>query len=113
MSDNEPLKVDPNPSAKAEAESFENPDERLRATANAHELAVLAAKKGWVGCLTGSANEAMNTGLLILLISLALLGGSMWGTTQYPNTFIGITDNLFKLVLTVAGYVFGTQHSGR
>jgi hypothetical protein len=68
MPDNEPLKVDRNPSAKAEAESFENPDERLQATANAR-------------------------------------------TIQYHNIFNSITDNLFKLVLTVAGYVFGTQHA--
>ena len=71
-------------------------------------LALLSAKKGWIGRITGSTNEDMNTGLLVLLISLLLLGVSMIGTAEKITEFASISDNLFKVVLTVAGYVFGT-----
>jgi len=106
MPESEPIKVDPNPTPQAEAEQFENPDERARAPANAHELAVLSAKKGWIGRITGSTNEDMNTGLLVLLISLLLWGGSM-----IIKVDASASDNLFKFILTVAGYVFGTKRA--
>lgn len=104
----EPLKVEQNPTPRDEAREFENPDERAKAAARGHELALLKAKTGWIGRLTGSTNESMNTGLLLLLICLALLGFSIIVNAEGIPGFSGITDNLFKLVLTLAGYVFGT-----
>jgi uncharacterized membrane protein (UPF0136 family) len=77
--------------------------------ARPHELALLAAKGGLVGRLTGSTNESLNTGFLVLIISLILFAGSMAGTYVDAAKFSIITDDLFKLVLTVAGYVFGTH----
>ena len=111
--DEPPLQVDPNPTPKAEAEEFENIDERFRAAERGHELAILAAKKGWIGIITGSTNESMNTGLFLLLISLLLLGCSMIGSAKEIAAFNAITDNLFKFVLTLAGYIFGTSMSSK
>jgi hypothetical protein len=107
------IQVDPNPTPKEEAKDFENADERMQAKAQAHELAIINSKKGWVGRVTGSTNEALNTGVFILFLSLILLAASMVGSAYYPTTFAAITDNLFKLALTVAGYIFGTHQSSK
>ena len=97
------LKLDQNPSPKAEAKQFQNADER------AHQIALIVAKKGVVGKLTGSTNDAMNTGTLILIICLFLWGASMVGVCFKADAFSPISDNVFKAVLAVAGYVFGTK----
>ncbi|MGH6845599.1 MAG: hypothetical protein ACRECU_12975, partial [Methylocella sp.] len=107
------LKIDQNPTPKDEARDFENPDERMRDKVNAHELALLTARRGLVGKLTGSTNEALNTGLMVLIVSLILFGFAMLGTYINASGFNTITDDLFKLVLTVAGYVFGTHTANK
>jgi hypothetical protein len=107
------LQLDQNPSPKDEARDFQNTDEKLIAANHAHEIAILNAKRGAIGKLTGSSNDAMNTGLLILIICLVLLALSMIGDCIKPEPFSSITDNLFKVVLTVAGYVFGTHNAAK
>jgi hypothetical protein len=104
-----PLELERNPSPKEEAKDFQNPDERMAAARNAHELALINARRGYVGKITGSTNDAMNTGTFILLICFVFLGISMIGLYIRPEAFGAIVDNLFKAILTVAGYVFGTK----
>jgi hypothetical protein len=110
METDEPqLRIDPNPSPKDEARDFQNSDERRLAATHSHELAMIDARRGLIGRLTGSTNDSMNTGLFILVCGLLLLAGSMVGGLFRPEAFSGTTDNLFKFVLTVSGYVFGTK----
>jgi len=86
-----PLKLDQNPSPKEEAKDFQNADERSIAAHNAHQIALIDAKRGVVGRLTGSTNDAMNTGTLILLICLTLWGLSMVGLYVKTEAFSGIS----------------------
>ena len=109
----DPLKLDKNPTPKDEARDFQNPDERLKAADYAHEIALIAHRKGTIGRLTGSTNEAMNTGTFILIMCLVLLAGSMVGIGFNPTAFGPVTDNLFKVVLAVAGYIFGTKNASK
>jgi uncharacterized MAPEG superfamily protein len=104
-----PLELEQNPSPKEEAKDFQNADERMAAAHNAHELAILNAKRGFVGKVTGSTNDAMNTGTFILIICFIFLGLSMIGLCAKPESFGSITDNIFKAILAVSGYVFGTK----
>ena len=71
------------------------------------------AKRGIVGKLTGSTNDAMNTGLLILIICLILWGLSMIGVYQKAEVFNPISDDIFKVVLAVSGYIFGTNSGSK
>jgi hypothetical protein len=103
------LKLDRNPSAKEEAKDFQNQDERLQAVHNAHELAVLRSKKGWIGIITGSTNESMNTGIVVFILCGIVLAGSLIGATYRPDPFDSVTDYMCKAIFAVVGYIFGAN----
>lgn len=92
-----------------EAGDFETPDEKRLRMQNDHELNVIAAKKGWIGKFTGSTNEANNNGIFILLISLFLLALFGLADIVKNGAISQITDNFFKLVSAIVGYVIGTN----
>ena len=79
----------------------------MAAANNAHELALLNVRRGVVGKITGSTNDAMNTGTFILMICFALLFFSMIGIavtvimSGKSDVFVSIADNLFKAILAI------------
>jgi hypothetical protein len=103
------LKLDKNPSAKEEAKDFQNPDERLQAANNAHQLAVLREKKGWIGIVTGSTNESLNTGIVVFILCAIVLAGSLTGSFYRSDPFNSVTDYMCKALVAVVGYIFGAN----
>ncbi len=100
----EPLELDRNPTPKEEAKEFENLDEKVRA----HELELLKGKRGWVGKITGSTNEALNTGLFVLVIAFFMLAIAMFGLL-FTKVFEPFIQGLMNLVAAALGYVLGTK----
>jgi hypothetical protein len=113
MVENQRLELDRNPSPKDEAKDFQNADETLLSKNHAHELAMIKAKLGIVGKITGSTNDAMNTGLFIFICCTGLLVGSGVGGFFRPDAFSAITDTLLKLFPAIVGYVIGTKVAGK
>ena len=104
------IQLDADPSPRNEALAYETQAQAAaRERANSHELAMIRARKGWVGCLTGSVNETLNTGLLILVLALVLLAATLVGAAYRPDVFGPYVDRTFQLVLTVSGFVFGVK----
>ena len=101
--------VDPNPTADKESRDFENDDDRRR---REHELALLGMRQGLIGKITGSSNESLNNGALVLLILAILLCIAEW--VQYSGVKLdNVTDGIIKIMLTVVGFIFGAGSASR
>lgn len=106
----ERIDVDRDPTAEEEArETFQNPDERIQAQRNSHELKMLQARKGFIGKATGSANESLNSAMfmisLFVLVLLIVICIHFFSDSDVAFMF----DSLVGIIATVIGYTLGVH----
>lgn len=107
------ITVSQNPTPDDEAADFDNKDDKLATQRHNHAQEDLRNKQGWIGRITGSTNEALNSGILLLILLLIVLSVSEFGLYYKPEAFSSLEDNLTKVVFTVAGFIFGSKVTGR
>ena len=99
------IDLDRQPTGEAEGQDFENADDRAR---RQHEINLLKEKKGFLGRLTGSTNEQLNTGLFLFLLTLAGLIATHVVSTSFSISDRNLENALLNILLAIAGYVLGS-----
>lgn len=107
----EELQLDPNPTPRAEAQEFQNPDDKKRSQDQAHELAMLHGQQGPLGRLIGCSDSSLTIAFILLIVGAALIMAGGAAMLRDSATFGSVEEKLITFELTVAGFVFGKRSS--
>lgn len=105
----QPLKLDPNPSAKEESDAFSSPDERADTRNKNHELELLRQQQGPIGRLIGCSDSALTIAFVLLGIGAVVILAAAVGMIWFPAEFGSILEKMITFELTIAGYVMGKK----
>jgi hypothetical protein len=93
------------------------PDEKDRTEisglqqARTHELALIQARMGPIGRLIGSEDTALTISFVVLVLCFMLLAISAIASIWNATVLTALSNDLFKVILAIAGYIFGKLHS--
>ncbi len=76
-----------------------------------HELAIMRTRMGPIGRLVGSEDTALTISFFVLTMCFGLLVLATVVSVWNASVLAAVGSDLFKVILTVAGYIFGKLQS--
>ncbi len=96
---------------KAAPDAKDRAEESDLQIARNHELALLKTRMGPIGRLIGSEDTALTISFVVIVMCFAVLAMASFASIWNSTVLTAVGSDLFKVILAVAGYIFGKLHS--